>query len=158
MRRPVSRTKTILIGSALALLTAVLLVVFVLRLASSPGGKVQLGDEVFEVGQVRVLAPEIEQRGPLLFADPLKRGRDLYVQHEGTDPATGWLAFEALVGKNRKCQLVWDDREGVFRDNRCSHAVYPANGQGLTHYPTQVTRKKKGGLTLYVDLRHPQPG
>jgi len=157
-KRQISRTKTIVVGSVLGLLTAVLLVVFVLRLASTPGGKVQLGDEVFEVGQVRRLAPTIEQGGPLLFADPLNRGRDLYIQHFGTDATAGWQAFEALVNHSRKCQLVWHDAEGVFRDDKCGHAVYPADGKGLTHYPTQVKRKKKGGLTLFVDLRQPLAG
>jgi hypothetical protein len=157
-RRQVSRTKTIIVGSFLAVLTAVLIVVFVVRLASEPGGKVQLGDEVFEVGQVRRLAPSIEQGGPLLFADPLKKGRDLFVNHFGTDATTGWQAFEALVNHSRTCPLVWHDAEGVFKDDKCTHAVYPADGKGLIHYPTEVKRKSKGGLTLYVDLRQPMPG
>jgi hypothetical protein len=153
--RPVSRTKTILVGSALLALTAVLIVVLVLRLASSPDAKVQLGDEVFEVGQVRILAPEVDKAGPLLFADPLKRNRDLYIQHLGNDPKTGWLAFEAHArGQDRRCTLKWSQEAGLFTDP-CSHATYPVDGKGLTRYRTEVNRKGKGGLTLFVDLRTP---
>lgn len=157
-RRQVSRTKTIVVASALLLLTAVLVIVFVLRLASSENAKVRLGDETFEVGRVRVLAPEIERRGPLLFADPLKRNRDLFIQHFGTDATTGWPAFEAHApGKDRRCLLKWVDADGQFRD-ACTQATYPVDGAGLTRYKTEVIRKKKGGLTLFVDLRSPLTG
>lgn len=155
-RRQVSKTKTIVVGSALALLTAVLIVIFVVRLASSPGGKVQLGDPVFEVGQVRVLAPEIDRQGPLLF-QALNGNRDIFVQHIGDDAKTGWLAFEAHgPGQPRTCDLKWQQKQGVFVDE-CSQATFPVDGRGLTHYATQVNRKKKGGLTLFVDLRAPLP-
>jgi hypothetical protein len=156
-RRQVSKTKTIVVASILLTLTGVLVVVFVLRLAQQPNAKVQLGDTVFEVGEVRKLAPPIEQAGPLLFADPLKHNRDLYIQHLGTDATAGWLAFEAHApGQTRKCLLRWDDAAGHFKDP-CSGAVYPLDGKGLVHYPTDVRRKKKSGLTLYVDLRTPLP-
>lgn len=156
--RPVSKVKTFVVGSLLAALTAVLLIVFVLRLASDPSGdaKVQLGDEVFEVGRVRELAPPIRDHGPLLFADPLNRGRDLYIQHVGEDAAKGWLAFEAHAPgeRRRACNLTWNQDRGVFTDP-CTKATYPFDGAGLTHYPAEVRRKTKGGLTLFVDLRTP---
>ena len=156
-RRPVSKLKTVVVASVLLALTAVLLVAFVLRLAQSPDAKVQLGDEVFEVGRVRELAPHIRERGPLLFADPLNRGRDLYIQHVGgTDAATGWLAFEAHAPgeRRRKCNLVWSHERGVFTDP-CTQATYPHDGAGLKRYPAEVRRETKGGLTLFVDLRTP---
>jgi hypothetical protein len=150
------KVRSALVASALLVLTAVLVVVLVLRLASSPDAKVQLGDPVFEVGQVRRLAPEIERRGPLLFQDLLNRSRDIYVQHLGTDVKTGWLAFEAHApGQPRTCALRWVDARGQFEDP-CTKAVFPADGAGLVHYPTEVRRKDKGGLTLFVDLRTSQ--
>jgi hypothetical protein len=153
-RRPVSKTKTILVGSGLLALTAVLIVIFVVRLASSPDAKVQLGDSVFEVGQVRILAPEIDRQGPLLF-QALNGKRDIYVQHIGDDAKTGWLAFEAHgPDQPRTCALKWDQQRGEFLDS-CTKATYPVDGKGLTHYQTEVNRKKKGGLTLFVDLRAP---
>jgi hypothetical protein len=154
-RARVSKVKTAVVASLLLTLTAVLVVVFVLRLSSNPDAKVQLGDSVFEVGQVRRLAPLVDRDGPLLFQDLLGRSRDIYVQHVGNDAAKGWLAFEAHApGQPRRCQLVWRQASGEFEDP-CTKAKFPFDGKGLTHYPTEVKRKDKGGLTLYVDLRKP---
>lgn len=156
-RRPVSKLKTAVIASLLLALTAVLVVVFVLRLAQSPDAKVQLGDEVFEVGRVRELAPPIDRDGPLLFQDLLGRDRDLYVQHIGDDAAKGWLAFEAHApGQPRECALRWIQDRGLFED-ACTKTTYSVDGKGLTHYPADVRRKSKGGLVLFVDLRTPLP-
>lgn len=147
------KVRTALVAAGLALLTAVLVFVFVLRLAGSEDAKVQLGDAVFEAGQVRRMAPQIERGGPLLYPDLLGRDRPIYIQHLGTDVKTGWLAIEAHVpGAARECIVSWDDKQGVFVD-ACSKTAYPADGTGLTRYPTEVKRKDKGGLTLFVDLR-----
>lgn len=155
-RRPTSKAKTIAIAAPLMVLAAVLMVVFVLRLARSPEAKVQLGDDVFEVGQVRRLAPLVDRDGPLLFQDLLGRDRDLFVQHIGDDAATGWLAFEAHApGRPRTCHVVWRQQAGQFED-QCTKATYPPEGRGLTQYQTEVKRKDKAGLTLYVDLRKPK--
>lgn len=157
-RRPTSTLKTVLIAGPLLVLAAALMVWFVLRLAQSPEAKVQLGDEVFEVGQVRRMALLVDRDGPLLFQDLLGRDRDLFVQHIGDDAAKGWLAFEAHApGQPRTCHLVWRQARGVFED-QCSKATYPPEGAGLTQYPTEVKRKDKAGLTLYVDLRKPLAG
>ena len=73
---------------------------------------------------------------PLLFADLLGRDRPLYLQHLGPDQKTGWYAILALVpGAGRGCVLRWASAR--FADP-CSGAVYPANGTGLTRYPTTV--------------------
>jgi hypothetical protein len=147
------KVRTYLVAASLALTTAVLLTWFVIRLSSSPDAKVQLGDPTFEVGQVRRLAPLVDKGGPLLFQDLLGKDRDLFVQHIGDDAAKGWLAFEAHApGQARTCVLTWHQDRGVFED-ACTRATYPPDGQRLTHYPTEVRRKDKGGLTLYVDLR-----
>lgn len=151
------KVRSALVAIGLFLLAAVLLVVFVLRLSSSPDAKVQLGDAVFEVGQVRKLAPLVDRDGPFLF-QALNGQRDIYVQHLGNDAATGWLAFEAHApGQPRTCQLVWRQAEGRFHDP-CTQAVFPVDGKGLTQYPTEVRRQKKGGLTLFVDLRTARSG
>lgn len=150
--------KTVLIAAPLLVIAAVLMVWFVLRLAQSPDAEIQLGDDVFEVGQVRRMAPLVDRDGPLLFQDLLGRDRDLFVQHLGNDAATGWVAFEAHApGQPRTCHLVWRQRAGVFED-QCTKATYPPEGTGLTQYPTEVKRKDKSGLTLYVDLRSPLGG
>jgi hypothetical protein len=150
-----NRKTALITATLLALLTAVLVVVFVLRLSRSPNARVQLGDAVFEVGQVRRLAPPIARQGPLLFPDLLRRGRTIYVQHLGSDDKAGWLAFEAHApDAPAQCQLRWDGPRQQFVDP-CDGHTYPADGTGLVHYPTVVKEKKKAGMTLYVDLRNP---
>jgi hypothetical protein len=150
------RRTALLTAALLAVATAVLLVVFVLRLSRSPNAKVQLGDPVFEVGQVRVLAPPIAKQGPLLFPDLLRRGRTIYVQHLGTDESAGWYAFESHgPGAAASCQLRWEAARRQFTDP-CDGRVYPEDGTGLVQYPTDVRVKKKGGLSLFVDLRQPK--
>lgn len=151
-RRPTSTLKTVVMAAPLMVIAAVLMVVFVLRLAQSPDAKVQLGDEVFGVGQVRRLAPLVDRDGPLLFQDLLGRDRDLFVQHLGDDATKGWVAFEAHApGQPRTCHLVWRQARGVFED-QCSKATFPPEGTGLTHYATEVKPDDNGDLTLYVDL------
>jgi hypothetical protein len=150
------RTRSLVIGFGLMVLAAVLVVVFVVRLSTSPDAKVQLGDDTFEVGRVRELAPPIDRDGPLLF-QALQGKRDIWVQHIGGDATKGWLAFEAHApGQPRRCDVEWHQDRGEFEDE-CTHVTYPVDGKGLVQYPTDVKRKKKAGLVLYVDLRSALP-
>ena len=126
---------------------AVVLVVLFVSLASREGG-LGLGDEVFTAGRADRLSRSIERDGPVLYPDPLKRsaGRNLYIQHLGETPTTGWLAFEAQV-EDPRCQLVWVADGRHFTDP-CTKRDYPADGAGLRHYPTVV---EDGNVV--VDLR-----
>jgi hypothetical protein len=137
----------ILVG-LLAVLTAVLLIVFVLRLARSPGAKVNLGSQEFEVGPSKPLSGAISKNGPLLF--PALRGQlDLFVQHLGNDPAHRWYAFEAHApDQPRRCQLTWQANTSDFADP-CTDTRYPADGNGLDHYAVRVDSKAK----VIVNLR-----
>jgi hypothetical protein len=145
--RPAPRRGTSLVSIAfLGLLTAVLLVVFVLRLARSPEAKVQLGTDTFVVPRAGSLQKPIAQTGPLLF-QALRGSIDLYVQHLGADPDHGWLAFEAHRPDGpRRCLLQWRQASHDFVDP-CDRMTYPAGGQGLQHYAVTVT----GGKVI-VDL------
>ncbi|HEX3539566.1 MAG TPA: hypothetical protein VHT75_03905 [Acidimicrobiales bacterium] len=121
----------------LAVLTAILLIVFVLRLARQPGAKVNLGDQEFSVGKDTALAAQISALGrPLLFP-PLRGSIVLYVQHLGGDPAKGWLAFNAEVpGHASPCLVTWQVTTRDFAD--CHGIHYPADGHGLDQYPVRV--------------------
>jgi hypothetical protein len=139
-----------LIIALLGLLTAVLLVVFVLQLSRSPQAKVQLGTNTFSVGRADRLQGPIALRGPLLL--PALRGAslDLFVQHLGSDTDHGWLAFEAhRPGGPSTCQLQWRQADHDFVDP-CDRMIYPADGQGLEQYATTVT-----GGKVTVDLHQP---
>lgn len=142
--------------AVLAVLTAVLVVVFVLRLARQPGARVNLGDQEFVMGRATVFAARIARTGPLIFPPP--RGRlILYVQHLGPDPAHGWLAFSAHPADEASAQCVvrWRPAQGDFIDDRahsddCRGTVYPPDGAGLPQYAARV----ETGGNLIVNLRH----
>jgi hypothetical protein len=129
----------LLLTMILAVLTAVLLLVFVLRLARQPGGKVNLGDPEFDLGRAAVFAPKVGATGPLIFA-PLRPGSvTLYVQHVAADPTKGWLAFGALPPgeTSQKCFVQWRPPTHDFIDP-CTHTVYPGDGTGLDQYAVRV--------------------
>ncbi len=134
----------------LAVLTAVLLIVFVLRLARTPGARVNLGDQEFAVGRATVFAPAVVAHGPLIFA-PLRGSITLYVQHLGNDAALGWLAFGAHdPGQPANCVVKWRSATHDFVDP-CNQAVYPEDGRGLDQYATRVDPSGQ----IIINLRQP---
>jgi hypothetical protein len=137
------RSRSLLVAGGLLVLTAVLILVFVLRLSRTEGAKVKLASDVFRVGSARHFAPEIARHGPLLFQDPLARGtgRNIYVQHLGADPSTGWIAVAAPRGTS--CDVSWSGRSFVD-----CHGDHGPDGHALASYPVTVAL---GVVT--VDLR-----
>lgn len=125
-----------------------LLVWSVVKFASQNPEKANLGDPVFNVGGAERLSKEIDDRGPFLFQDPLSlgRGRNLYVQHLGDDPDTGWSAIEARLPDDEACAVTFDRDREEFVD--CRGDAHPPDGEGLVTYPGAV----KGGR-VRVDLR-----
>jgi hypothetical protein len=107
----------------------------------------QLGDrEAGPYNAVR-LANEIADRGPFLLADASpNRSLDVFVQHLGEDPSTGWSAFLARAPgqDNRSCTLTWDKTRFV---DPCGGATFPADGAGLRRFATRVT-----GGQVYVSF------
>ena len=134
--------------SVLAVLTAILVVVFVLRLARSPGAKVNLGDQEFSVGRDTVFAAAIAADKRPLFFPALRGSLTLYVQHIGADPGHGWLAFSAQApGRPGRCLVRWTVAAQEFTD--CTGVGYPPSGAGLVQYPVRVD----SGGTVIVNLR-----
>ena len=132
----------------LALALSALVIWAVVRFASENPEKAGLGDSVFEVGQAERLSRAVAEDGPFLFQDPLSRGRgrNVYIQHLGDDPDTGWLAVEARLPDDPACLLEWNPAAEAFVD--CRHGRHPADGAGLTTYPADVTDGQ-----VSVDLR-----
>jgi hypothetical protein len=107
----------------------------------------QLGDREAGPYSATRLASEIVDRGPFLLADASpNRSLDIYVQHLGNDPTTGWSAFLARAPgqDDRKCTLTWDATR--FTDP-CGGATFPADGSGLRQF---IVRVAAG--SLYVDF------
>ena len=141
-RRPGGRGRRtgLLLTALLGVVFAALIVVFAVRSANQPGGKLQgaFGGGPYDMGRASVLAGAVARDGPILLPDPLRHNRDLYAQHLGTDATKGWLAFEAHApGASRRCQLRWEPAGRDFRDP-CDGRSYPVDGAGLTSFPATV--------------------
>jgi len=141
----VTARSAIVVGAA-GVVTAVILVLFVLWVTSQNGNKVEfrLGDEQFQDITADRMAARIADEGPVLFPDvSANRSRDIYVQHLGGDPKSGWLAFDARKpGASRECFLEWQTDRQLFVD-RCDKSEVGADGAGLRQYPAVVNKNGK---------------
>lgn len=138
----------VVVATVLALALSGALVWSVVRFASANPDKANLGDPVFTVGSAKRFARQIDKHGPILFQDPLSlgRGRNLYVQHLGTDPDKGWSAIEARLPDDKACEVTWLLDRSSFVD--CRGNRHPPDGEGLTTYPGTVENGR-----VRVDLR-----
>jgi hypothetical protein len=139
----------LLIG-ILAVIFAVLVLLFVLHLARQPGAKVNLGSHEFSVGRADKIAPAIQRaKSPLLFQALRSGAPDIYLQHLGNNPDHGWSAFAATApGEARSCQLRWIYARAQF-DDPCTGQTYGPTGAGLDQYAVRVDPSR----TVIVDLR-----
>jgi hypothetical protein len=126
-------------GVVLGLVLVILL--FVLAIPSlTESGTVtpNLGVDTFNAGSAESRSRSIARDGPFLFSDVAGRQRDIYLQHIGDDPTTGWYAFDARqVGQPRECSLEWQADDAEFR-NPCNGSTVPADGTGLIAYAVVV--------------------
>lgn len=115
--------------------------------------EVKLGSDTFALGNARVKAPDIERDGPFLFSDVANGQHDIFVQHLGADPLTGWYAFDARrPGTGRECTLTWDNAAKHFTDP-CDHSTVPADGQGLPHFPVTISADDQISVDLKASTR-----
>lgn len=143
------RLRTAFLVALAGLVAGLGLLALVLWLGSTGGVEVQLGDDTFEAGDAERIAAEITDRGPILYSDVAGGSRDIYLNHIGKDPATGWHAFSAQQpGAERDCYLTWDSEAEQFVDP-CDGATFPADGAGLTRYPVYL---RDDGSRVVVDL------
>ena len=148
-KRPKPSPTALVVAGVLAVVLAIGVAWVVIEIANRTGGN-NLGDDTFDLNAA-FMARAVERDGPVLFQDLLGGNRDIYVQHLGDHPREGWRAFRATApGADRRCTLVWDADEEVFRDERCgTGAVFPADGAGLEQYRAEV----EGANKLVIDLR-----
>jgi len=125
---------------------ALLIGAMVLWSARSNDVTIQLGDSDFNAGSATAISAEILDRGPILYSDVGSGGsRDIILQHVGSDPETGWIAFAARRTEDpRNCFLEWQPDDTVFvlvssSDEPCDDDVeVDAAGTGLLQYPVEV--------------------
>lgn len=155
---PVKQTKgrnprsMVLAVAGIVLGIVLVLVVFVVAVPSlTESGKVEvkLGTDTYSPGSAEAKAETIAKDGPILLPDVSGRNeRDIYLQHIGDDPTTGWYAFDARrAGQSRSCSLEWQSEAQEFKDP-CDGTVVSADGAGLIAYT--VTVDDDGNLV--VDL------
>lgn len=108
----------------------------------------QLGSSAFPLGPGDAMADEIAETGPFFLSDLSGHDRDIYLQHEGDDPATGWTAFGVRqIDAARECYIEWNQDSETFVDN-CDGTVYGPDGEGLPSYAVNID--SNGNLS--VDL------
>lgn len=131
------------------LVAGVALFVAVMNSISSGTARSPVGTNLYVLGSAKSLGTSIDRQGPLLLQDPLGAKRAIYVQHLG---GKDWRTFDTRApGAPASCRVVWQGAGRAFVDG-CSHQAYPADGTGLTSFPTRVDDNGK----VLIDLRSPQ--
>ena len=139
--RAENRPRVYLLMGVMAVLFAVFMVWFVLALSNNPEARSNLGDPVFTIGDAKGVANAIRRDGPLLVADPLRRGRNLVVTHDdGT-----WDVF-AVAPSGRGCRVELD-RDAHEVVDTCTGPI--TDSSSLPHY--RATARTDGKLE--IDLR-----
>ena len=145
-RGPRVTARNALVVGVAGVVSGVVLMAFVVWATgqNSDGRQLRLGDSQFQDITADRMAKRIADGGPVLFPDVSdNRTRDIYVQHIGTDPKTGWFAFDARrPGAPRECFLEWQRDRSVFVD-RCDGSEVSADGAGLRQYPAVVNSDGK---------------
>jgi len=158
---PVTQSKArnprslVLAVAGIAVGIVLVLVIFVVAVPSlTESGKVEvkLGTDTYSPGSAESKATTIAEGGPILLGDVSGRNeRDIYLQHIGDDPETGWYAFDARrPGQSRDCSLRWQAESSDFVDP-CDGTVVPADGTGLLAYTVTVTEDGKLVIDLNTD-------
>jgi hypothetical protein len=149
MRRPTGIVMSLII----AVIVGVMLLLFVVQQSKKPSNEISFGPStLFPAGKIGPLADEITRRGPILQASLTSGGPDIYLQHTGQDPVSGWQAFDAQApGQGRKCTIQWRDGDHRFVDP-CTQQIYPDDGGSLQHYKVVLDNGQ-----VNIDFRSPTP-
>lgn len=145
-RGPQINTRSALLVGATGVVVALLLGGMVVWLAStSDQVDIALGDTDFDAGSITAISREIDDRGPILYSDVGSGGsRDIILQHLGSDPEEGWLAFSARRTEDpRDCFLQWDGDAAEFvltstTDTACEPVTVDEAGTGLEQYRVEI--------------------
>lgn len=139
-RGPRIDLRSVLIVGLAGVVVAAALVVGVLWLAQSGGEvEIRLGDSDFRDLDADRISAEIADRGPILWPDVASGSRDIILQHQGEDPDTGWLAFEARrPGQSRDCFFEWLPEQGLFSNTCDRDDTVDAQGTDLRHFEVVV--------------------
>src|SRR4051794_12136161 len=146
--RDPNRSRMVILSAAAGVIVAIVIFAGVVSLVGSGKAKSKLGSNVFKIGKAKNQAQIVDRNGPLLFPDPLEKGRDIAVNHVGNNQ---WVTVDVHPqGEPKSCTVKWNESTRTFHDG-CSGKDYPADGTGLVRYKTSID--KNGDLV--VDLHQP---
>jgi hypothetical protein len=138
----------VILSAAAGVIVAIVIFAGIISLVGSGKAKSKLGSNLFHLGNAKNQAKIVDRNGPLLFADPIQKGRDIYVNRIGPNE---WVAVEVHPpGESRNCTVKWVASTKTFHDP-CSNREFAADGSGLVRYKTFI--EKNGDLV--VDLHQP---
>ena len=139
---PVAQTnprRALLVGLAVVVLALGVIAVVLVANGARTGGD----GGSFDSADAEELVRLQERDGvPALFPDPVGGRQPIFVWHEGDDPDTGWIAYDALVGGE---PLELDVEGEVLRAP--DGAEFPFTGAGLPQYEVEVVDGR-----LVIDL------
>ena len=111
----------------------------------------EIGNRVFEVGKVTAMAKAIAADGPLLLPDLQSPDgvRSIVLDHEGSDPATGWQVYYGFpADRDAKCLVTHVQGSRTFTD--CENRTIQVSQLMAPSEVRPIVENKK---TLYIDLR-----
>jgi hypothetical protein len=111
----------------------------------------EIGNRVFEVGKVVAMAKAIAADGPLLLPDLQSPDgvRSIVLDHEGSDPATGWQVYYGFpVDRDANCLVTHVQGSRTFTD--CENRTIQVSQLMAPSEVRPIVENKK---TLYIDLR-----
>lgn len=142
-RDPRQTIKAVSLGVA-AVAAAIGFLVFVLWATDRGGVEIALGDDVFDAGRTDVIARQIDEGGPIMYADLLGGGQNIILNHVGSELDTGWFAFDLIrPGQPSDCQLAWNPDASVFNDSCDPSVEIPAGGGSQPSYPVEISERDR---------------
>jgi hypothetical protein len=111
----------------------------------------EIGNRVFEVGKVTAMAKAIAADGPLLLPDLQSPDgvRSIVLDHEGSDPATGWQVYYGFpADRDANCLVTHVQGSRTFID--CENRTIQVSQLMAPSEVRPIVENKK---TLYIDLR-----
>ena len=109
-------------------------------------GRLVLGDVDFSSLNTDNMAAEIDDGGPILWPDIGTGSRDIWLQHLGDDPGSGWtpsMRASSAYPANATCL---GPSTNEF-ENPCTGDRYPADGAGLPQIPVFLDQRR-----LIIDI------
>ncbi len=111
----------------------------------------EIGNRVFEVGKVTAMAKAIAADGPLLLPDLQSPDgvRSIVLDHEGSDPTTGWQVYYGFpADRDANCLVTHVQGSRTFTD--CENRTIQVSQLMAPSEVRPIVENKK---TLYIDLR-----